>query len=48
MTKTGTDSQHNFIEKLYSAIVDLLYRYKSHNNTNIPYINHLQNALNAW
>ena len=32
----------NFIEKLYSTIEDLLCRYKSDNNMNIAYSNHLQ------
>ena len=32
----------NFIEKLYSSIVDLFCRYKSDNYTNITYIDHLQ------
>ena len=32
----------DFIEKLYSTIVDLFCRYKSDNNTNIVYINRSQ------
>ena len=45
VTEWKTESQLewlNFLEKLYFIIVDLFYRYKSDNNMNIAYINHLQ------
>ena len=35
----------NFIEKLYFTIVDLFWRYKSDNHTNIAYINYLKIPL---